>query len=137
MEKEELITDDFLRELIRQSAPDSPSDGFVEQVMAGIAVQPEPEMVQKRWQDYLKQFFPFFLITLVLIFVLSTSDIPGFGWLSAKDLWTRQLLPSIGSWFGVLLKAFSYKYIQWGMMIGISAGLLFTIDRVLSRRIAL
>jgi hypothetical protein len=134
MEKDDILKDDFLRELIKHSPLDSPSDDFVDRVMANIQLSPETSAVKKPFYLYLKAAVPYTIITLVLFFILATSDLPVFNWLPGKDYFTDNLLPYFSTLFMSFKNAFASKYVSWVLLISFSAGVLFTIDRLFSRR---
>lgn len=134
MEKDDLIKDDFLRELIRSSPLDSPSDDFVDRVMANIQASPEASVAAKPFYLYLKSALPYALITLFVLVVIATSDLPVFNWLPGKDFVVDRLVSYFGTFFTVLKNAFASKYVAWGLLISFSAGVLFIIDRLFSRQ---
>jgi hypothetical protein len=136
-EKDDFLKDDFLREIIRRSPLDMPSDGFTDRVMAGIQMAPEVSAVKKPFYLYLKAALPYVIITLVLGFVISTSDLPVFNWLPGKDYFLNSLLPYFGTLLTGLKNAFASKYVSWCLLISLAAGLLFLADRILSRRTSL
>jgi len=133
-DQDEFLKDDFLRDLIRQSPLDSPSDDFVDRVMANIQVAPEISEVNRPFYLYLKAAIPYAAIAFVLIFVLATSDLPIFNWLPGKDYFVSNMTSYFGSLFTILKNAFASKYVSWVVLISFSAGVLFFIDRLFSRR---
>ncbi len=134
MEKDEYLDDDFLRELIRRSPLDTPSEDFVDRVMANIQILPETEQVKQPFYFYVKSAVPYAIIGLVLIFVIATSDFSIFNWMTGTGYLTNTLLPYIGTLTAILSKAFASKYVSWVILISFSAGILFLIDRFFSRR---
>ena len=134
MEKDEFLNDDFLRDLIRRSPLDHPSDDFVYRVMANIQTAPEVVAEKKSFFFYLKTVVPYAVITLVVFFVFATSDLPVFKWIPGKDYLTGNLLPYLGTLFLVFKNAFASKFVSWGLLISFSAGVLFLVDRLFSRR---
>jgi hypothetical protein len=134
MEKDDFLKDDFLRELIQRSPLDSPSDEFVNRVMANIQVVPEVSAVRKPIYENVKSAIPYAAITLFLFFVIATSDLPIFNWLPGKDYLVNNLLTYLGTFFSVLKSAFSSRFVSWGLLISLSAGILFLIDLAFSRR---
>jgi hypothetical protein len=137
MEKDDFLKDDFLRELIQRSPLDSPSDDFVNRVMANLQVSPEVADVKKPFYLYLKAALPYTLISLLLFIVIATSDLPIFNWVPGKDYFINSLLPYLGALFVIFKNAFASKFVSMGLLIGISAGMLFLIDRLFSRRASL
>ena len=134
MKKDEYINDDFLRDLIRQSPLDSPSDDFVDRVMANLQSTPEVAAVKKPFFMYLKASIPYVISALVLLFVIGTSDLPFLNWLPGKDNFINDMLPYLGTLVTVFKSAFASKYVSWGLLISVSAGALYLIDQVFSRR---
>jgi hypothetical protein len=137
MEKDEFLNDDFLRELINRSPLDSPSEDFVKRVMAGIQTSAEVEVVKKPFYHYLKVSAPYFILVFFIFLVIATSDLPLFNWMPGKAYLTNNLLPYLETLFMVFKKAFSSKFVSWGLLISFSAGVLFLIDRLFSRRTSL
>jgi hypothetical protein len=134
MKKDEFLKDDFLRELIRRSPLDVPSDDFVDRVMATLPISPETAAVKKPFLWYLKATIPYTVITLLLFLVFVTSDLPVFNWIPGKNYLINNLFPYLESLFIILKGAFTTKFVSWGMLIAGSAGVLFFIDRLFSRR---
>jgi len=134
MEKDEYLNDDFLRDLIRRSPLDSPSDDFVDRIMAGLHPAPEVSRVKKPFMLTLKAAVPYAIVALILLVIISTSDLPLFNWLPGKDYFKKDLGPYLGSLVHVFKNAFASKYVSWVVLISFSATVLFTIDRLLSRR---
>ncbi len=134
MEKNDFLEDDFIRELVKQSPLDSPSDGFVDRVMAQIQAAPEVAVNQKPFYLYLKSAVPYTLTALLLTVVIATSDLPLFNWLPGKDYLVGTILGYFGTFFAVLKSAFASRYVSWVLLISCSAGFLFLVDRLFSRR---
>lgn len=134
MKEDDFIKDDFLRDLIRRRPLDGPSEDFVERVMSGIQSSPETAVSVKPFYLYMKAAMPFVLLALVLLFVAVTSDLPVFNWLPGKDYFMNSLLPYIGNLLSIFKTAFASKYVSWALLISFSAGVLFVIDRIFSRR---
>ena len=137
MEKDEIFEDDYLRELIRRSPLDTPSEDFVDRVMANIQILPETQEVKQPFYFYVKSYVPYAIITLVLVLVISTSDFSLFNWMTGSGYMKNTLLPYIGTLTSILAKAFASRYVSWVILISFSAGILFLIDRFFSRRASL
>jgi hypothetical protein len=134
MEKDEFLKDDFLRELIQRSPLDSPSDDFVDRVMANIQLSPEVVVVKTPFYQHLKAAVPYAIITLFVFLVIATSDLPIFNWFPGKEYLTNNLAPYLGTLLLIFKNAFASKFVSWGLLISFSAGMLFLIDRFFSRR---
>ena len=137
MEKDDFTKEDFLRDLIQQSPLDSPSNDFVDRVMANIQMTPEVAEAKKPLYLYLQASMPYALISLLLIFVLATSDLPVFNWLPGKNYLVENLLPYMAILVTTMKNVFASKFVNFGLLIGFSAGILFLIDRIFSRRTSL
>ena len=126
--------DDYLRDLIQKIPLDSPSDDFVNRVMAGIQMDPQAAPEKKPYFLYIKAAFPYAILTLAVLIVFSTSDLPWLNWIPGKENFYENLVPYFGSLFLGLKNAFASKYVSFGLLILVSAGLLFVIDQWFSRR---
>jgi hypothetical protein len=126
--------DDYLRGLIQKIPLDSPSDAFVDRVMANLQLSPETAPVKTPYFLYVKTVLPYAVLTLILAVVFFTSDLPFLNWLPGKENLLHTLVP----YFGILIAGFKYafasKFVSFGLLIGISAGLLFLIDQWFSNR---
>ena len=134
MEKDNFGKDDFLTGLIQQIPLESPSDDFVERVMASIQPATQPVLVQKPFPSYVKGAVPYALLTILLLLVFSTSDLPFLNWLPGKSYYMNNLVPYLGTLFNGLKNAFASRYVSFGLMTAASMALLFVIDRFFSRR---
>ena len=135
MEKDDFLKDDdFLRDLIRRSPLDHPSDDFVDRVMANIQISPETETVNKPFYLQAKSIAPYAILAVLVFVVISTSDLPIFNWLPGKEHLVNGLVPYFGTLFALFKSAFSSKFVSWVFLIGFSAGMLALIDMFFSRR---
>jgi hypothetical protein len=134
MENDELNRDDFLGRLIRESRLESPSDDFVDRVMTGISLAPEVAPVKKPFYHYIKSGYPYAILVIVFVVVFSTSDLPFLQWLPGKSYFMNNLVPYFGTLFDGLKTAFSSRFVSFGMMVAVSGGLLFLVDRIFSRK---
>ena len=126
--------DDFLRKLIQQSPLESPSDDFVDRVMDNITVAPELVPVRKSFLSYANTAIPYAILSLVLVTVFTTSDFPFLNWLPGREYFQNSILPYFGSLFTSLKIVFTSKYVTFGILISISAGVLFLIDNWFTKR---
>jgi hypothetical protein len=134
--KDDFTDDGFLRDLIRNSPLDSPSEGFVERVMAQIEPSPEVSPAKKPFYLYLKAVVPYVVIAIIVVMIVATSDLPIFNWFPGKKYVTTELLPYLGSLFAVFKTAFASKAVSWVLLISFSAGMLYLVDRLVTRRSA-
>ena len=134
MEKDDFLKDDFLRELIQRSPLDSPSDGFVDRVMANVHLSTEVAAVKKPVYQYFKASIPYTLIILILLVVISSSDLPIFNWFPGKEYFVDNFMHYFGTLPAVLKNSFASKFVSWALLISFSVGILFLFDLLFSRR---
>ena len=135
MEKNDLLNDPFLRNLVGKSSLESPSEDFVDKVMEKIQVQPQIVPENKSFLHFLKSMFGFLLLAAVLIGFFWTSDIPVLSWLPGKQFFVNSVLPSFDPLFS-WLKSFlgSGSGVSIPVMIIAAAGLLFLADKWIVHR---
>lgn len=136
MEKDEKLRDDFLRDLMRQSTLDSPSADFTDRVMSMIEVVPETAPAAKPFYLYLRMAIPYTILAAVLLFVILTSDFPFMQWMPGKDFFVKNFVPYFDTLIESLQPVFYSKFTSFGLMIGISAGMLALVDYIFKRRTA-
>ena len=134
MERDDFSKDDFLGRLIQKMPLESPSEDFVTRIMAGIETVPETVPEKKSIFRYLNSIIPYTLLIFLLLVVFSTSDLPFTNWMPGKDYYLNYLLPYFGTLISGLKNAFASKYVSFGLLIAVSTGLLFLVDRLFSRR---
>ena len=134
MENDDFLKDDYLHRLISQSPLDSPSDNFVDNIMTRIQLAPEVAAVKKPFFLSLKEAVPYVICVLLLLVVFATSDLPFMNWFPGKDFFIKIMVPYFGTIFTGLKIAFASRFVSFGLLICLSAGLLFFIDRFFSRR---
>ena len=133
-EKDELLNDRFLRELILNSTEETPSVDFDDRVMAAIGTVPAPIPAKQAYRLNIRSIVPYLLITLLLAVVVATSDLGLFRWLPGMEgfagtwsAYSKMLMDSF-------LAAFSSKYATWALLVGLPAGILYGIDLLFTRR---
>jgi hypothetical protein len=134
MDIDDVIKDDFLSELIKKVPLESPSDEFVNKVMAGIETVPV-QVIEKRPSFYwLRSWLPYLGIGLIVFLIFISSDIPYLNFIGGKELFSS-LFVKVFQPFWISMKAlFSSRFITYSLLIGVSAGFLFIIDKLFSRR---
>jgi hypothetical protein len=138
MENNDLLKDDFLREMIGKSSQETPSGDFVEKVMNRI--QHEPEIVQATGGSFfslLKSSAGYLVLAGVLVGFFLTSDIPFMNWIPGKQYFFDTFLPYFNSIFaGLKSLSGSGRALSIPIMIIAASGLFFVLDRLLSNRSA-
>ncbi|MCX6277395.1 MAG: hypothetical protein NT004_04790 [Bacteroidetes bacterium] len=137
MEKEEVKNDDYLSRLIRQIPLESPSDDFVNNVMAVIQSESVVVTGKKSFFPSFNSALPYVAVILFCIVIFATSDLPFLNRIPAKGYFLNDILPYFGALVAGIKAAFTSKYVTWGLLVGLAGGLLFFVDRFLSRRSAI
>jgi hypothetical protein len=133
MDNDDLINDDFLRNLVRKSSIQSPSDDFVEKVMERISPQPAVAPVNRSFFYFLKSYLGYFLLAFILVAFFWTSDISVLSWLPGKQYFIDNVLPSFDflySWLRPL--SGSGKGFSIPIMILVASGLFFLVDKFIA-----
>jgi len=134
MEKDELLGDVFLRNLIQKSSVESPSDDFVERVMGTVQMAPEIVSVRKPFMALLKSVLPYFGLGLFFLFVCFTSDFPFMNWLPGKGFFTTTFLTYFSSIIIFFKGLFASKFVGMGITVVFSACFLVLIEYLFRRR---
>lgn len=135
MDTDDILKDDFLRDLIAKSPSESPSDDFVEKVMAGIPPVTEAVPAQKPYYLYLRTAWPYAAIALFVIVILASSDLPYSKFIPGKDFFANNLFPSLKTISGSFISLFGFMRSATLPLIIIASGaLLFVVDRVFLSR---
>jgi len=136
MENEEIRNDDYISNLIRQTPLDCPADDFVDRIMAAIQTEPLVVSERKTFLPYIKSTLPYAALVIFCLLIFATSDLPFMNGIHGKGYIMNEIMPYIGTLIASLKAAFASKYVTWGLLVGIAGGLLFLVDRFLSRRTA-
>jgi hypothetical protein len=135
MNKDDLINDDFLRDLIRKTPLDSPSDDFLAKVMGNIQMETQTVPVKQPFFLLVKSAWPYALAGFILFVFLFTSDLPFTNFLPGKGFITNNLIPYFESLFAGMKNLFVHsKYTTIGLSVLFSGGLLVMFDQLFHRR---
>ncbi|MCK9204341.1 MAG: hypothetical protein M0P58_07920 [Bacteroidales bacterium] len=134
MEKDDLLKDDFIGRLIKDSSPEQPSDGFVDNVMEKIRMDPEMAQVRQPYYVILRSVIPYLILALICALIFFTSDLPFLNWLPGKEYWSNTFLPYFEMIFSGVKNALSSKYVSMGILIGFSVLFLIFIDHIMMKR---
>jgi hypothetical protein len=66
--------------------------------------------------------------------VVLTSDLPLMNWFPGNSFFTNTVMPYAEMFWTSLGKLFSSRYVTFGLLISVSAGLLFTLDQYFGKR---
>ena len=133
---DDLLKNDYLAELINQVPLDSPSECFLEKVMAGIEPLPAPLAEKRPYLTWLKWGLSYAALGSVIVLILYTSDIPYLNSILGKGDYSSGMFRDIFMPFVLFLKTFlSSKYVSYALLISVSAGFLFLVDKVFSRKL--
>ena len=131
-----MLNDDFLADLIRKSPLESPSDDFINKVMRGIELQPEAVAAKQPYFLWLKSSVPYVFLGLIILFILYSSDIPYLNFLAGKEYFSGLFIKVFQPFWVSMKTLVSSKFITYSLLISVSAGFLFIIDKFFSRRFA-
>jgi len=134
MDTDNLLHDDFLASLIRKAPLESPSDEFVGKVMESIEPLAPPLYEKQPYFLWLKSYVPYFGLGALIVLILYSSDIPYFNFLSARDHFSDMFIHVFRPFIASLKTLVSSRLISYSLLIGVSAGFLFLIDSLFSRR---
>ncbi|MEI7492391.1 MAG: hypothetical protein WCK92_13400 [Bacteroidota bacterium] len=136
MDTDDLVNDDFLSDLLRKMPLESPSDEFINKVMAGI--EPVPVAVKEKQPYFLwvKSSIPFIGLGIFVLLILFSSDIPYLNLNFGRDYFSMIFIKAFRPFIVSMKTLLSSKIITYSLLIGVSAGFLFIIDKLFSRRFA-
>lgn len=106
METGDLRKDDFLGKIISDYPLDKPSDNFVDAVMEKVQAAPVKVHVQKPYFLFVKNSWPYFLISFVVIVVFMTSDLPFLNSFPGKTYFMNLVLPYFTSLLSFIKSSF-------------------------------
>lgn len=134
MEREDLHTNDYLGNLIRQIPPDELPDNFTDRVMMAIRTTPETVDNKKTIADWLKLWFPYILLTGFLGVIFFTSDIPLINTINGDSFFINYCLACIDQISKAFNTIFQSDYVTWGLLISVAGLFLYLTDRLLGKR---
>ncbi|MCX6246312.1 MAG: hypothetical protein NTW10_01135 [Bacteroidetes bacterium] len=135
MEKEDVLSDDLLRDLFRSQPLDDPGDDFTANVMEQILRAPEAAPVKKPFYLILLSSWPFVLLSLITVIFLISSDLPFTDFIPGKEYFVKHLLPYLGSLFsGFKPLVSNIRIISIPLMVILAGSLLVIIDHFLFRK---
>jgi hypothetical protein len=135
METDDMLKNDFLAELIRQVPLDCPSDEFVGNVMKGLDPLPSGLVVKQAPLIRLKWLFLYAGLGLLIFIILYTSDIPYINSLFARDYLSGAFVTMLQPFLFTLKGFLASKFVSYTLLISVSAGFIFLIDNLLSRKL--
>ena len=134
METDELLKNDFLAELIRKVPLESPSDGFIDNVMAGLETPPVQVVEKGLYFSRIKSSLPYLVLGVIIVFVIISSDIPYLNFIHGKEYFSAMFLKVFHPFWTSMKTLVPSRFITYSLLIGVSAGFLFIIDKFFSRR---
>lgn len=133
MDSDDNLNDDFLANLIRKVPLESPSDDFVNNVMLGIEKLPEALAEKRPSFLWFKSLVPFIIIGIILVFIFYSSDIPYLSLINGKEFFSALFVKTFQPFLVSMKSLFISKFFTYSLLIGVSAGFLFIIDKFFSR----
>ncbi len=126
--------DDLLSKLLKNTVPESPSEGFIEKVMASVASVPVSETTTKSIASQLRSALPFIGLAAAVIIFVFTSDMPFNKFLPGTDYLSKYLVPYFASLVGGFKILFTSRFVTFALGIALSAGFLVLVEHFFSRR---
>ncbi len=136
MDTDDMLKDDFLADLIRNMPLESPSDEFVNKVMGGIEPFPARAAEQPPFLLSIRSLLPYIGLGMVIVLILISSDIPYLNFLNGKEYFSAAFLKIFSPFWSYMKTVVSSRFITYFLLIGVSAGFLYIIDKLFSRRFA-
>ncbi|MEI8005043.1 MAG: hypothetical protein WCI48_02475 [Bacteroidota bacterium] len=134
MDMNDVIKDDFLAGLIKKVPLESPSDDFVDKVMAGIETIPVPVVEKQPYFHWMRSSLPYLGAAMIVVLILISSDIPYLNFIGGKVYFSSFFLKIFQPFLNSMKTLLSSRFITYSLLIGVSAGFLFIIDKLFSRR---
>jgi hypothetical protein len=134
MDMDDVIKDDFLAELIKKVPLESPSDEFVHNVMSGIETIRVPAIEKRPYFNWLRSWIPYLGIGIIIVLILISSDIPYMNLIGGKEFISSLFLKVFQPFWTSMKTLFSSRFVTYSLLIGVSAGFLFVVDKLFSRR---
>ncbi|MBL7110838.1 MAG: hypothetical protein ISS19_02715 [Bacteroidales bacterium] len=136
MKKRELLQDDFIANLMKKASLETPSDGFVSNVMDKVEALPACQPRKKPFSLFIKSILPWILLVGVFVLFYVTSDLPFGKYIPGREYMQDVLLPSFGTFFTSFQNLASNKFYSIALVVVICGGFLFGIERLISHRIS-
>ena len=135
MEKEDLLPDDFLKDLFRSQPVETLGDDFTSDVMEQILKAPEIAAVRKPFYLILRSSWPYILLFIVTLVFIMTSDLPFSDYIPGKGYMIKNILPALKSLFsGFKPLVTNGKFIMIPTMVILAGSLLMGFDHFLFRK---
>jgi hypothetical protein len=135
MEKEDLLSDDFLKDLFRNQPLENPGDNFTGNLMEQVLQAPEAVHAKKPFYQVLLSSWIYIVLFAVTLIFLLTSDLPFTDYIPGKEYFSKQLLPYLGSLFaGFKPLLTNAKTISIPLMVLLAGSLLIGLDHFLLRK---
>jgi hypothetical protein len=136
MDTDDMLKDDFLADLIRNMPLESPSDEFVNKVMLGIGPFPAGAVEQSPFLLWIRSFLPYLGLGMIIVLILISSDIPYLNFINGKEYFSAAFLKIFSPFWTSMKTVVSSRFVTYFLLIGVSAGFLYIIDKLFSRRFA-
>jgi len=136
MKKKELFKDDFLTDLLNNTTLESPSDDFVGNIMRRVEAMPGCQPHKKSFYQVAKPILPWVLLVTVFVVSYFFSGLPLAKFIPAGEYLYGVLSPSVNVFFSSFKDLASNKFYSIALVVLLSGGGLFIIERLISHRIS-
>ena len=134
MDTDDMLKDDFLADLIGKVPLESPSDEFINNVMVAIGPLSSHVIEKRPFYLMIKSLLPYIAPGIIIVFILFSSDIPYLNYISGKEYFSATFIKIVQPFWISMKTLISSRFITYSLLIGVSAGFLFIIDKLFSRR---
>lgn len=135
MEKRELLQDEFLRNLMKESSLESPSDDFTNKVMGHVETMPVYQSHKNPFIDIVKSVFPWILLVVIVVLFYIFFGLPFGKYIPVGEYTLDIISPSINTFIDSFKNLFSTKFYSIGLVVLLCGFGLYGIDRLITARI--
>lgn len=136
MKNKELIQDDFLKELVKHTPLDAPSDEFTVNVMSRVEAMPRYQPEKKPFVLFVKSVLPWILLVAVFVVIYIAVDLPFGKFLPGSEYLKNTLIPSVNLFVSSFNEFATGKFYSISLVIIICSAGLFGIERLVSHRVS-
>jgi hypothetical protein len=134
MDSDDLLKDDFLASLLKKMPLESPSDDFENNVMRGIEPLGQTVKEKRPFYQWTKAALPYVALGIIVVFIIISSDMPYLNFRWGAEYFSALFIKVFNPLWASLKIAFSSKFMTYSLLIGVSAGFIFIVDKLFSRR---
>ncbi|MBE0646376.1 MAG: hypothetical protein IH596_01185 [Bacteroidales bacterium] len=136
MKQREEVQDDFLKDLMKKTSLESPSDDFTKNIMGRVETMPVYQPQKKQFFLFIKSALPWIIIVVAFVLFFLFYDLPYGKYLPGGPFLQDVLLPTFSSFFSSFKELASSKFYSIALVVLVCGGGLFSLERLVSHRIS-